>query len=62
MTDMYYRKTQGIVLMYDCTDLHTFGNIQNWLKQIKEKKELGTVVIILVANKIDLEDDRKVSQ
>ena len=61
MTDMYYRKTQGILLIYDCTDLFTFNNIQNWLKQIREKKELSAVVIFLIANKIDLDDERKVS-
>ena len=61
MTDMYYRKTHGMVLMYDCTDLFTFNNIQNWLNQIKEKKDLSNVVVFLIANKIDLDDERKVS-
>ena len=43
----------GIILVYDCTEESTFGNIQNWLKQIDTHASSG-VQKVLVANKTDL--------
>ena len=43
----------GIILVYDCTEESTFGNITNWLKQIETHASSG-VAKVLVANKTDL--------
>ena len=32
ITQTYYKGAMGIILVYDCTDMQTFNNIQNWLK------------------------------
>jgi len=45
--------------VYDVTDLQSFINLKDWLQKIREFSD-PNVVIILVANKIDMveEDDR----
>ena len=56
----YYRGAQGIMLVYDITDLESFQNLNSWLIEI-EKNASKNVYKILVANKCDMEGERKVS-
>ncbi len=53
ITQSYYKGIQGIILCYDCSDLKTFKNVENWLKQIHEHAN-PDVNIFLVANKADV--------
>ena len=55
-----FLKVQGIILMYDITNLDSFEHIGNWIKYIQNIND--NIPIILVANKCDLYDDRIVSQ
>ena len=50
----------GIILVYDVTNEKTFGNISNWLRNIEENAKEG-VEKIIVGNKTDLENQRRVS-
>ncbi|XP_038643162.1 ras-related protein Rab-13-like, partial [Scyliorhinus canicula] len=50
---------QGIILVYDITDEKSFENIQNWMKSIKENAS-ATVERMLLGNKCDMENKRKV--
>jgi small GTP-binding protein len=52
----YYKGAHGIILIYDVTNRKTFDNIRKWLNQIKDEASTK-ISIILVANKIDCEDD-----
>ena len=61
ITKNYFKGAHGIVLLYDITDKGTFESVRNWIKQIKEEVD-DNVCIILVGNKIDLEDKRQVSK
>ena len=56
----YYRGAQGIMLVYDITDLESFQNLNTWLIEI-EKNASKNVYKILVGNKSDMENDRKVT-
>ena len=56
----YYRGTQGVMLVYDITDLDSFLNLNKWLKEI-EKNASKNVYKILVGNKCDMENERKVA-
>ena len=55
-TRNYFRRSVGIILVYDVTDHRSFENIDYWLEQIKEHADEGTEIILL-GNKIDLIND-----
>ncbi|KAI4487458.1 PREDICTED: ras-related protein Rab-21 [Polistes canadensis] len=57
---IYYRMSNGAILVYDITDEDTFQKVKNWVKELK--KMLGSEISLAIAgNKIDLEKDRNVS-
>ena len=56
---IYYRGARGALCVFDITRRQSFVNVEKWLKQIQRYS--GTdVPIILIGNKLDLTDDRKV--
>ena len=55
------KMADGILLMYDITKIETFEAITEWIGSIKEIKG-DDCPIILIGNKCDLEDERKVSK
>lgn len=56
---IYYRNSNGAILVYDITDEDSFGKVKTWVKELK--KMLGTDIILTIAgNKIDLEHERTV--
>ena len=59
ITKNYYKGANGILLIYDVTNIQTFENVKNWISQIREEAN-PNVVIYLVGNKIDLEKETKV--
>ncbi|CAB0035977.1 unnamed protein product [Trichogramma brassicae] len=57
---IYYRMSNGAVLVYDITDAETFQKVKSWVKELK--KMLGNEICLVIAgNKIDLEKERNVS-
>ncbi|XP_057333728.1 ras-related protein Rab-21 isoform X2 [Microplitis mediator] len=57
---IYYRMSNGAILVYDITDEDTFQKVKSWVKELK--KMLGSDICLAIAgNKIDLEKDRNVS-
>jgi small GTP-binding protein len=60
MTRNYFADAQGIVLVYDVGEMNSFDNLDVWLEAIKDNSKKDPA-IILVANKIDLEE-RKVTK
>lgn len=56
---IYYRMSNGAILIYDITDEDSFNKVKNWVKELK--KMLGSDICLTIAgNKIDLEKDRNV--
>ena len=55
------RNYDGVFLMYDITDFKSFDSISEWIKNIYEKKD-ENYPLILIGNKCDLKDGRKVSE
>ena len=61
ITKNYYKGSHGIILIYDVTNVQTFENVKQWVSQIREEAAQN-VIIYLVANKIDMEEERKVNK
>ncbi|XP_063080038.1 ras-related protein Rab-15-like [Engraulis encrasicolus] len=60
VTKQYYRRAQGILLVYDVTDESSFQHIAKWSSDVDETAP-GGVRRILVGNKCDLEQMRRVT-
>ena len=60
ITKTYCKGAHGIILMYDVTDLYTFKNIKNWIKQVIANGE-KSMKKVLVGHKCD-EHDRVVTE
>ncbi|XP_078500260.1 ras-related protein Rab-44 [Lissotriton helveticus] len=60
ITKQFFRKADGIVLMYDVTSAHSFTAVRYWLDCIKESVG-DSVLILLLGNKIDCASGRQVS-
>ncbi|GBG32222.1 Ras-related protein Rab-18 [Hondaea fermentalgiana] len=59
----YCRDTQGIILMYDVTHRGSFEGVNQWLEEVGKCTPGGTKdpILVLVGNKADLEEQRRVS-
>ncbi|MGC9780345.1 MAG: GTP-binding protein [Candidatus Heimdallarchaeota archaeon] len=55
----YFSGAAAGVLVYDITNRNSFNSLDYWLKQIRQNA--GNVPVVLVGNKIDIADQRKVS-
>ncbi len=55
----YYRGAVGALLVYDVTDRNSFNHVPMWLKEVEENAEKDCL-IMLVGNKMDLNEQRTV--
>ncbi|KAL2098610.1 hypothetical protein ACEWY4_005090 [Coilia grayii] len=60
VTKEYYRRAQGILLVYDVTNEHSFQHIVKWASDVDESAP-DQVKRILVGNKCDVDQRRRVS-
>ena len=59
ITQNFYRNANGILFIFDITKKETFDNIKIWLTD-SENCEDNKVTKMLIGNKIDLENKRKI--
>ena len=59
ITSAYYKGSHGCFIVYDITSETTFENVDKWFEQA-QKEASKNVSVILVGNKCDLENERKV--
>ena len=57
----YYNNSNAFIIVYDITNLESFESVMNWIDQIKENAP-ENVKSILLGNKSDLEEKRKISE
>ncbi|CAJ0952469.1 unnamed protein product, partial [Mesorhabditis belari] len=53
ITKQYFRKADGVVLMYDVTSEQSFLHVRNWIDSVRAGVD-DNVVMCLVGNKVDL--------
>jgi len=55
ITSSFYRGSQGIIMLYDCSDKDTFNNLVQWMDEVKRYAP-ENVTAIIVGNKCDKTD------
>jgi Ras-related protein Rab-1A len=53
LTKNFYRKSNGIIIVFDLTDNDSFQTVSGWFKNAKEFSE-ENIKMILIGNKFDL--------
>ena len=59
ITSAYYKGAKGAFIVYDITRKESFDNVTKWAEQLKSSADKN-LTIIIIGNKIDLEDQRQV--
>lgn len=65
MRDLYVKNGQGFILVYSITSQATFNDLEEFYERILRIKDVGhqnLLPLVLVGNKIDLEDERVVGR
>ncbi|KAJ0056912.1 hypothetical protein NL108_000715 [Boleophthalmus pectinirostris] len=60
ITKQFFRKADGVVVMYDVTVQESFKAVRPWLINVQEAAGEG-IPILLLGNKMDIEGEREVS-
>lgn len=55
ITPVYYKNVNGVLLVFDITDLESFEKLTYWAENLQQNKETKDVVIILIGNKSDMD-------
>ncbi|XP_020039041.2 EF-hand calcium-binding domain-containing protein 4B isoform X2 [Castor canadensis] len=59
VTQQFFRKADGVVIMYDLTAKQSFLSVRQWLNSVEEAVG-DRVPVLLLANKLDNEKEREV--
>ncbi|EDW07282.1 ras-related protein Rab-21 [Drosophila mojavensis] len=57
---IYYRGSDGALLVYDITDQDSFQKVKSWVRELKQMRG-SEIALIIVGNKTDLEEQRAIS-
>lgn len=65
LAPMYYRGAKAAIVVYDITSSYSFERAKKWVKDLKNHNNslnvnISNCVIVLIGNKVDLEDKREV--
>ncbi len=58
----FYKGAIAGILVFDCQDPSTMTNLKEWLDEAIKGSNNSILVYIVIANKIDLEEERRVSR
>ena len=61
ITTSYYKSAQAIIILYDITQKTSFDHIRNWITEIDKFGKQG-VLKVIVGNKSDMENNRKITK
>ncbi|XP_074596490.1 ras and EF-hand domain-containing protein-like isoform X2 [Brevipalpus obovatus] len=53
ITTSYFRKADGVLILYDVTNERSFINVRNWMSQISEYNGRN-IPVVLIGNKVDI--------
>ena len=55
------KNVEGLILTYSIINRESFQNMDSWLQKLNDASDLSKKPVIIVGNKIDLEDKRQVT-
>lgn len=58
----FYKGATAGLMVFDCQDPKTLTNLKSWMDEAIKGSDNGILVYFVIANKIDLVDERKVSR
>ena len=61
ITSSYYKGAKGAIIVYDITNEDSFNNVESWMNEVT-KKGKKDMQFLLIGNKKDLINDRKVTE
>lgn len=61
MAALYYKNAQAALVVYDVTNKNSLSQAQRWIDELNEKAN-PNILIILAGNKVDLYDDRVITE
>lgn len=59
MATTYYKKVEGVLLVFDLTNESSFLHVSDWVDSLCKYKKREDFVLVLVGNKYDLIEDRE---
>ncbi|MCE7742189.1 MAG: GTP-binding protein [Candidatus Heimdallarchaeota archaeon] len=57
----FYKGAAAAILVFDCQDPKTMTNLSSWLEEASKGSNNGILIYFVIANKVDLEEKRRVS-
>ncbi|CAI2375778.1 unnamed protein product [Moneuplotes crassus] len=60
MSNQYFKRAAGALIVFDITSKKSFEGCKEWYSYLKDSGE-DSVEILLIGNKVDLEEEREVS-
>ncbi|KIH66716.1 Ras family protein [Ancylostoma duodenale] len=61
MVPMYMRNSVAAIIMYDITNRQSFEDVDKWSEELRKCCGIADPVVVLIGNKCDLFDKRRVS-
>ncbi len=58
----FYKGATAAIMVFDCQDPKSMTNLSNWVEEAIEGSNNGILSYFVVANKVDLEESRRVSR
>jgi len=62
LTPSFLRNAEGVIIVFDVTSQDSFDNVKGWINSIKSNLGKNIIPIIIVGNKIDMENMREISK
>ena len=62
LTPSFLRNAEGVVIVFDVTSQESFDNVKGWINSVKSNIGENVIPIIIVGNKIDMENLREISK
>lgn len=62
ITRTYFNNCACCIFVYDITKEETFKSIRDWIEEVNSNNTNKDIIFILVGNKYDLQEERKITQ